>query len=515
MVALTTLPFLINWWLTPPGTHYTWILPPYPEDSFGYMAWAQQAARGALLFKIKYTALPHSAFLFHPLFLICGWLSAFSHCPIGLVFVAAKALGVALFFAVLYRYLDLLHLQRAESIAATVLAGISSGFGGILGWLGFTQEWAVTSADRWMPEVDTFWSLLWNALFPFSLALLVLTMFWLERGTRERRASDFWLSGAATGAAALLHPYYLPLIFSLVLMITIARAKRASVGLLSRYFAAATPSVIYLALLSRFQPVVAQHSANGAMPSPSPFSYVLGFGLPLLILLFGLVVLRAEIIRKHWVALLWFAGAIGFAYLPFWFQRKLTFGAHIPLCIVDGAIIGALLTRWRVAMTLRAAAVLLVLPLFIATPIYLLVTQRQEVRENRDGAYYLTNDVTQALAALREKSDPADIVFATPLISRLIPAFAGNTAVWGHWAMSVDYAERRRSILEALDPASSLDDASRSDKFWSNGIKLIFADSDLKRAIQRSPFLWNLILKDTRKVFENDGVTIYRRDAVR
>ena len=59
MIVATSLPYVLNWLSAPPGYHYTWILPPYPEDSFGYMAWSQQAARGSLLFRLKYTALPH------------------------------------------------------------------------------------------------------------------------------------------------------------------------------------------------------------------------------------------------------------------------------------------------------------------------------------------------------------------------------------------------------------------------------------------------------------------------
>jgi hypothetical protein len=80
VVAATSAPYLWNWLSTPPGFHYTWILPPYLDDSFGYAAWAQQAAHGAWLFKFKYTSLPHSAFFFHPFFLICGWMSALFSC---------------------------------------------------------------------------------------------------------------------------------------------------------------------------------------------------------------------------------------------------------------------------------------------------------------------------------------------------------------------------------------------------------------------------------------------------
>ena len=68
IVVATSLPYVVNWFFTPAGHHYTWIMPPYPEDSLAYLAWSQQAAHGSLLFKLKYTALPHTAFLFQPFF---------------------------------------------------------------------------------------------------------------------------------------------------------------------------------------------------------------------------------------------------------------------------------------------------------------------------------------------------------------------------------------------------------------------------------------------------------------
>src|SRR5436190_922357 len=116
IVVLTSAPYLIDWWSTPAGYQFTWILPPYPEDSFGYMAWAQQAAHGAWLFKIKYTALPHAAFLFNPFFLICGWISALLQLDIGVVFLVVKAIGAVLLLGTFYRYTDYLRLTATQSV---------------------------------------------------------------------------------------------------------------------------------------------------------------------------------------------------------------------------------------------------------------------------------------------------------------------------------------------------------------------------------------------------------------
>jgi len=479
------------------------------------MSWAQQAAHGAWLFKIKYTALPHAPFLFHPFFLICGWLSALFSCEIGIVFWLVKAVGVALLFVSFYRYIDYLGLNTTQSFAASILVGISSGFGAMVVWSGLVvRNLAAVPTDLWMPEVNTFWSLLWNPLFPFSLTLMLLSIFWLDRGTQQNRGGDLWLSGAAAGVMALIHPYSLPLLFALTLIVAIARRKLQASGYLLRYFAASVPFAVYVAALSRLNPLLGQHSLAGQMKSPSLPAYALGFGLPLLLYVAGVVLLRGKLLKTYWHIILWFFLAVAFAYLPFWFQRKLIFGSHIPLCIVSGIVFGSALDRWlpkRKREWPRIAAALLSLPLFASTSYYLLVWENGQVTADRDRAYYVDNETVEALEALQARSRPEDVVFATYGTSRLIPAFAGNTTIWGHWAMSVDYQERQATMIDIFDMESNLNDQARADMFWGSGIHLVFADRELKQSMVQHPFLWGVILKDTRKIFENESVTIYQR----
>ena len=513
IVAVTSGPFLINWWSTPPGYHYTWIIPPYPEDSFGYMAWAQQAAHGVWLLKDKYTALPHAGFLFHPLFLLCGWFSALLQCNVGVILLGFKAVGVVVFFLSFYRYLDFLGLPLLSSAVASVLVGISSGFGGILGWLSIARPWALTSADRWMPEVSTFWSLLWNPLFPFSLTLILLSIFSMDRATREGSPAISWWSGATTALAALLHAYSVPLLFVVVTTVALVRQGLGAIAYLLRYFAVAGPVVLYVALVSRFNPVLARHSLSGTMPSPPILSYLLGFGLVLFLPLVALLTQR-RLALKYWQLILWFIAALGLSYSPVWFQRKLIFGAQMPLCILSAVVLDAIRQRFAGTALLKwtlAATALLLFPVFTATSFEILRSMREQVSSNRDGAYYISDEMIEGLNVLAERSRSDDVVLATVSTSRLIPAFVGNTVIWGHWAMSVDYNERRAGINRALDVASDLTDETRSAELWANGVRFIFADGELKLSIQQHPFLWGRILKDAEKIFENHEVVIYRR----
>jgi hypothetical protein len=480
------------------------------------MAWSRQAAHGSLLFQLKYTALPHSPFLFHPFFLICGWISRLSGCDIGIVHWAVKAVGVVLFFVVFYRYTDCLGLSRFQSIVASVFVGISSGFGGFLAYLGLANRWQIVPADLWMPEVSTYWSLLWNPLFPYSLTLIVLIMYYLDRGTREARKSDFWRGGFAIGVLALIQPYTLPMLLAYALIITTARRARHALEFLFRLFSASFPFVLYVVLVSIVQPLVSRHSARGEMRSPNLVDYLLGFGFPLLICAAGLPVKPGHWVKRYWHLVLWFLLSLVFAYLPFWFQRKLIFGAQIPLCILAAISLDLILTRFswlRSRYWVLVSGAIILIPLLIATPVYLFRTESREVRFNADGAYFISNDVLEGLNFLKDRSRPNEVVFATYETSRLIPGFSGNTVLWGHWAMSVDLEERKQWNAHLFDKDSDWQDSQRSNDFWGTGIQYIFADGNLLRSIEHNPYMWRVILSEADEVFANNSVAIYRHRA--
>ena len=505
------MPYLLNAAMTPEGCRYTWVNPPYPVDSFGYMAWAQQAAHGAWLFKIKYTALPHEAFLFHPFFLVCGWISALLSCEIGIVFLVVKALGSVLLLGVFFRYEDYLRLNRTQSIVAAILLGVSSGLGGILAVTGWTSSASPYLTDLWMPEMSTFFSALSNPLFPWSLTLMLLSIHWFDRGTAEQRYSDLWLSGLAAGGMILIHPYAAPLVFTMAVIIAVTRRKNRALQYLLRYFAAAAPFAIYVVVASRSNALVAKHTVTGTMNSPPFVGYLVGFGLPLLFFIIGSAVAQGKLLRRYWQLVVWFLLSILFAYLPFWFQRKLVFGAHIPLCLLVAVAFDLVLNKWSTAgkrrvVTIAAAVVLL--PLLSVTPAYLLTNQYQQVKANVGGAYFVKNEIIDGLKVLQQRSKPDDVVFASIATSRLIPAFSGNTVLWGHWAMSVDFPERQTWATAIFNAQS---DENLSERFWGSDLQFVFADGDIKQWFESHPYLAGIILKNASKIFENSSVVIYQR----
>jgi hypothetical protein len=513
MVLATSAPYLLNFFATPTGCHYTWIVPPYPEDSFGYMAWTQQAAQGHFLFQLKFTALPHPAFLFHPFFLIAGWMSWLFAGNVGVTLFVLKEVGVVFFLIAFFKYTDYLGLNKFQSIVATILAGVSSGLGGLLAYFGLADPSSNFSGDLWLVDMNTFWCLLWNPLFPYSLTLMVLALYWLDRGSRDGRKSDFWFAGGVTGILALIHPYSQPLLFTMAILLTVLRRKASALAYLFRYFLAAIPFVVYVGMVAALHPLISRHDSTGEMSSPSLLTYALGFGLPLLFCVAGLMVGREQLMKRNWPVILWFVLSVALAYLPFWFQRKLIFGAHIPLCIVAAISLDLLLNRFSNSRTrgwITTAAAVILLPLLVSTPVYLLASENREVRNSAIGNYYISNDVMDGLHFLKTQTKPGDIVFATVETSRLIPGFAGNTVVWGHWAQSVDLTQRRDWITNLFNERSDWTDPNRARKFWGTNIQYIFADGSFKQSLEQDRSRWRVILNEADVVFTNRSVIIYK-----
>jgi hypothetical protein len=478
VLTSTVAPFLVARLLVPAGFRYLWIMPPYPEDMLSYLTWTRQFANGALLGKLKYTTVPHQPFFFNPFFLISGWISGLSSLDPGLVLLLMKTLGVFVFLIAFERMLDALELDEREQTMATLAVAFTSGVGGFF---------ALHSADVWIPEISTGWSLLWNPLYPWSLALTVATFTSMRQALKSGRPRQAMVAGISAGVLALIHPYHLPLLF--VVIAIDAFLERRSEGWRYLLFAAAAfvPFAIYPAWLATGVDVLRGHNLLGVMRSPPLWSYLAGLGVTLL--------LAAASWRRSRIVTIWILCALAMAYAPLWFQRKLIFSVHIPVAILAGVTLARLLRR-------APALVVALVPLLIATPVMLTMGELSEVlRPSFDNPFAISDERFQALEFLRDRTDPKSVVFGALPTMRLIPAVAGNTVPYGHWAQTVDRDAQNRWSSEVFGPGEqSLE--MRRRLFDSHGIDYVMAEGPLRTSA---------LLDGWDPVFTNREVTILRR----
>ena len=509
ILVLTVLPYLANFWLTPKGETYTWILPPYPADAYAYRAWAKQAYDGHWLFSLKFTALPHRPFLFLPFFLAAGRLARLSGADIGLVHLFLKSVGVVFFFWAFFGFLRHLKLTPRQSIAAAVFAGISSGFGGLAPLVfkeGLSPTW--TPVDVWLVDSNTFWSLLWNPLFPFSLALMILSVHCADASLEENDLGRAWTAGLCLAALAFLHPYPLAVLYPLLTALCVLKRPRDWLPFWLRIVGASLPAALSIAALSFLHPLVRTHNDLGTIGSLAPFSYLAGFGLPLALAAAGPFVERG-FAKKYWPLFSWLGLSLVLSYCPVWFRIKYIFGAHMPICILAGAASEPLLESLPVAPARKTALAALIVALMSCTQFTNLRAGLAEVEENRDGMFRIPDGMMAGLKYLETRSDHSQLVFAAPPTSAKIAAFSGNTVLWGHWAQAVDSRERHARIRSIFSADSDLSLKERRREFWGPGVEYLFLDGNWRGGFRTG--VAPSLLADADEVFVNADVSIYRR----
>lgn len=502
-VALTAAPYLAARLAAPEGWRYLWLLPPMAVDSQAYLAWARQAFLGSILLKFKFTPIPHAPFLIQPFFFLVGKVASWGGWELGVVQLAFKSLGVVLFWAAFRRLARRLGLRGGALWSAAVLTGFGGGLGGALMiLLGVATIKRHMPIDIWLVDSNTLWSLTWNALFPYSLALILFFIEALDRASSGEKGGWAWRGGSALGLLLLVHPYAAPL---LVLLTTATIAWRRKPRALWGLLLPAAPAAAYVAWLSLTNPLVVRHGELGRMATPSWPAILLGWAPLLALGLGGLAAGGRAFARRHALLLLWAAGALLLCRLPVWFQRKLLFGAQIPLGLLAGAGAAAISALPHGGRRQAAGLVVVALALGLPSWAYIGYNTWLSLSAYESGQYYAPQTVMEALEFLSREGSPDQVVLSTPDAGGLVATVAGKTAVWGHWAQSVDFDENQRWFDGLLAPGEP---RAKARLLWERA-DYVFADGALKRDIDEGGLGW--LKGEARLLYANRDASVYGR----
>ena len=487
ILVVTTLPYL---WLRArsgtwagEGATFLWLLPPYPDDGLAYLAWIRQAEAGDWLFRVKYTQIEHAPALFHPLFLIVGRVASATGMSAGFALFLLRFPALLACLHALRRLVGGFGFGRGTQMTALLLAGFASGLGAFIGWD------RLRSADLWIPELNTLWSLTWNPIFAAALALMLYALDAVFREIRARpaqpRSWPFLIAGACTGALAFIHAYDVVIVGAVVGVVTLLACRTSAWRPLVVYGLLAGPPALLQWNIARTHPVLSDHSAGGEMLSPSPLALLTGLGLPLLLAAPGAVIAtrrhRREASPTPLPLIIWTVVSFALAWAPVWYQRKLLMGVQIPIAVL--AAIGLVTLAQRLAGGRRIVSVgVIATGVLLTLPTHLVNVQRMNEQVVADPyAYFTPEPLGEALAWLDDNTDRRDVVLAHPSIARTIPATSGNTVTLGHWAQSVDRESHLAWLREVFAPNSPLTDTERRERLAASRIAWIVVDARMLR----------------------------------
>lgn len=450
MAFVSLLPHIVAYIATPSGSTYVLTAHPVYQDVNTYFTWIRQATEGHLFFEFQYSFETQARTLFHPVFLLMGFLvrigTPMTVVWLGVQVVSVGGLIVSLFLFIA-RFFQSIFLRRYTLILVTVAGGF--GFLGYLmgKWPGAMQ----IPTDASIPEATIGGVILWPFIFCIALSLMLLSILSVLRYV-ETNATKFLLIGGGLGFLMnLVHPYDAVILLVVVTVyLVILRGLRAVVPLVTFGAVMLLPTLYHVLLL--LSDDVSRGHSRYLQLSPLPTAYLLGFGMLLPLALAAIVVIVSkrdwQVHRHLWFLVIWLASLPLLLYIPLSFQRRLVEGAIIPMAILAVYMLREMSYWMRGRLTVRIpirTVAICALLLFSGNFIGLIAEQIGPVIE---GGFpkFLTTEERKMFDWLASNATANDVILASPSISNFIPRFTSAHVYFGHEAQSINGPSKLREV---------------------------------------------------------------------
>ena len=471
VLALTSLPYILGYALAPADMEFGGLVMNI-EDSQSYLAKMLQGAQGRWLYHIPFTPEEHEGAFVGGFYLFWGWVARLLGLPIIYLWHTSRILGGALLLLVTYLFIARFLEDTSERIFTFLLSMLGSGFGWAALLTGQPFLWGSFPVDFKMPEAHPFFTILTFPHFSFATAMLVVIFLLLLEYLRR---GGLWWSGLA-GVATLLLIIAQP--FNVVIVAVVLLAYLALLLLLNRlppgrrFWGLLPPALIPLPLVIYYyfvfttNPLFHAWWEQALTPSPHPLHYLLAYG-PFVLAIPGI---RA-LIREKGEGLLLVAWAViipPLLYLPVNPQRRFVEGLHIPLSILatiglyryllpkmESSCLWARITsheRYE-PRSLRRFVLVAIFLLTLPSNLYVLASLGVTAIQHPYPFYHEGAEV-EAVDWLAAHTSSDDTVFTTYWTGSYIAARAGNRVFLGHWAETMNYAQKMEKARTFFGPAS-------------------------------------------------------------
>lgn len=529
---LALLPLAYGYLNAPHGKVYTGLTASiYFSDVNSYFSWIRQAQEGSFLFEDKFTSEPHHAWIFHPVFLGIGLLSRLSR--INVIYFWYLAIIASNFFLLYVIYLFVWNFFSPEKsitsqtensnaknekrdtnqeltllrVLSFVIITISSGFGWLLGQI---------SADSWLIELSTFQSMRWPFIFSIAISLILLIFLFLLKSEETGKMKFIAYAGLGALLLSIIHPYdmFVVVPVAVVFLLITGSVKKEFKKALRKIFlflVLISPGILYNFFITLFDPVFGLHNKI-SMPSPSPLSYMLGFGL---LSVFGAIGIIFTVLgayktdngRKYNLLFLlaWFITGFCMLYAPVNFQNKFALGLQIPLAIFSTIALMEITKKLNEKYKLLAISVIIS---FLSIGSFMFLLNDMTYLSEKSFPFYVDKDFLAGLEWLDKNTKNQDIILSSYNSGNFIPRFSGNRVFIGHWAQTINITDKEEAVKKFYSKNTSEEDMKIFIE--ENHISYVLC-GDFEYDCKNKEWEKNFIASgNIELVFNNQNVKIYK-----
>lgn len=434
-------------------------------DGATYLSKIQLGYENNWLVTFQHTPEDHAGAFIQVLYLVLGHFARLTALPTLVVFHVAR-LGAALFmYVALYQFAAVVWSRVRTRRTFFVIASVGSG----LGWLFAPLTQNSTFPDLAIPEAFPFFSTLMNVHFPLTIACLALLAALLISAMRPGNATPLTMRYGLPFTAllslllSLLYPQALvPVGAAMALYTGMMFARRSpSAPYILRWLLAmgfpALPVAVYIAVTIRLNPTMAAWNAQNITLAPDLPIFLLGFGLPLILAIPGIVraALRFEGDGDR-LMLLWLICLFIAIYLPTSTQRRFAAGMMIPFAYFATRAIEDVWIRYvnRRSRALVYGGLGLLMAVSPFMMLFLPITSALAGYPQAAVGVFLEHDYAISFNWLRDRTSESDVVLAAPVVSAWIPGWTGGRAVYGHPYETLDAEVKEQAVRDWYAAAS-------------------------------------------------------------
>ncbi|MBI1783648.1 hypothetical protein HYR69_00765 [Candidatus Sumerlaeota bacterium] len=510
ILFLNNLPYILAISLTPDGQVFSGALHSH-ADVFSYYAKMHLGWDGGWQYVDPYTTEAHQPSLLFVFYVFLGHLARWSHLSIVATYHTSRILSGILLLIGIDRMLRTFEIGGTARIIAFSLAFL----GGGVWWLTHLTGFNDNPMEYWLTEGYAFQSMLNYPHFAITSALMVWALLDLYRfSTKLNGGWSLARLACSAFGIAWVHP-------RLLLTLCVVGGSSAIWGYIRKQWplrrwmgglavicAAGAPPAFLIWNSYRADPILREWAAT-LTETPAPFWMLLGYGFLWPLAWLGAYrVLRAG---QAWGTFMiaWLIAGSLIIYLPLISQRRLAQGLNFPLAILSGYLIAEhvvpRLRQWAGEHRTRVHIVFGLLLLSMSTFCFLGLSIKPAFRG--EYPWYYSQSRAEAFQWLAEHTGRRETVLCSYLSGEMIPAFAGNRVVLGHWAETVYREKVEAEVKRFFDPRTNSADREAMVRRW--GVGYIFLSG--RNEFELGGYDPYLDPEHWRLVFQNLAIRIFGR----